>query len=97
MIRHIYRSGEFSEVINIKRIEHWNKDTYILTWQQFNKDGSVDGEPYKAYIDGEDYEVLKIRSRIENEYGVPSELMDELHDAEYERISHDCEENFNDR
>lgn len=97
MIRHTYKTGEYSDVISVKKIEHWNGDEYILTWQQYDKRGRPDGEPYKAYIDGEDYEVLRIRSKIENEYGVPTELMDDLHDAEYTRISNDCERNFNDR
>jgi hypothetical protein len=96
MIRRNYSKGGYDEVTNVKKIEQWKGNTYILTWQQFDKKGNPYGDPYNAYISEEDYNVLKIRSIIENKFGVPPELMEELHDAEYERQLKSFEENYYD-
>lgn len=68
------------------------KDLTVITYQTFVH-GIPQGEPWKAYKNYEDYEVLKIRWILLREFRVPEHLIDKFETAVRDAKERDDVEN----
>lgn len=95
MIRHTYADGTYDQVMK-EVVNTGIVDNITLTWQHFSKSGKPKSETFKEYLTSEEYKVRQKRSFIENKYGVPVTLIDDLLEAERESNLCSFEENYYD-
>lgn len=74
VIRKNYPDGSYSEATILSKEDFG----YKIEWQGYTTKGKPNDDPYNGYITNEEYAVLVMRTIIENEFDVPSEMVDRL-------------------